>query len=93
MNWLSDAQTEQTASTEMGPADAAERRDAAGVAFTLLGRLPNNQQEVIRLKVENGMSYREISDVTGLSVSNVGYLIHQGVKTLREQFTRLQSTA
>jgi RNA polymerase sigma-70 factor (ECF subfamily) len=47
--------------------------------------LPDNQQEVIRLKVQNGLSYREISEVTGLSVSNVGFLLHKGIKTIREK--------
>lgn len=50
-----------------------------------LKRLPDNQQEVIRLKFQEGLSYREISDVTGLSVSNVGFLLHAGIKCLRER--------
>ena len=29
------------------------------------------------------MSYKEISEVTSLSVSNVGFLIHAGLKRLR----------
>ena len=50
----------------------------------LLDRLPDNQQEVIRLKFQNDLSYREISEITGLSVSNVGFLLHVGIKRLRE---------
>jgi RNA polymerase sigma-70 factor (ECF subfamily) len=49
----------------------------------LLGTLPASQQEVIRLKFQNGFSYQEISRISGHSVSNVGYLIHVGLKTLR----------
>jgi RNA polymerase sigma-70 factor (ECF subfamily) len=67
------------------PALMAEQRDEATLARTILDRLPENQQEVIRLKVEHGLKYREISEVTGLSVSNVGYLLHQGLKTLRQE--------
>jgi RNA polymerase sigma factor (sigma-70 family) len=52
-----------------------------------LKRLPENQQEVIRLKFQEGLSYREISEVTGLSVSNVGYLLHIGIKNLRDAMT------
>jgi RNA polymerase sigma-70 factor (ECF subfamily) len=37
------------------------------------------------LKLQDGLSYREISQVTGLSVSNVGFLMHQGIKTIRER--------
>jgi RNA polymerase sigma-70 factor (ECF subfamily) len=50
-----------------------------------MGGLTRNQQEVIRLKFQNALSYREISDVTGLSVSNVGYLIHMGLRQMRQQ--------
>jgi DNA-directed RNA polymerase specialized sigma24 family protein len=45
--------------------------------------LPPSQREVIRLKFQNGFSYKEISRISGHSVSNVGYLIHAGIKALR----------
>jgi RNA polymerase sigma-70 factor (ECF subfamily) len=51
--------------------------------LALLESLPPNQREVIRLKFQNGFSYQEISRISGHSVSNVGYLIHAGIKTLR----------
>ncbi len=50
-----------------------------------LERLPANQREVIRLKFLHGHSYREISALTKLSESNVGFLIHTGLKTLRSR--------
>lgn len=53
------------------------------VVSTLAG-LPAKEQEVLRLKFQSGLSYKDIAQVTGLSVSNVGWLIHQGIKTLRK---------
>jgi RNA polymerase sigma-70 factor (ECF subfamily) len=47
-----------------------------------LGRLSVNERAVIVLKVVEGRSYKEIAAITGLSTSNVGYLIHQGLKKL-----------
>jgi RNA polymerase sigma-70 factor (ECF subfamily) len=38
---------------------------------------------VLYLKFQQGLSYKEIGKVTGHSVSNVGFLIHTGMKTLR----------
>jgi RNA polymerase sigma-70 factor (ECF subfamily) len=35
------------------------------------------------LKFQGGLSYREISRVTGLTVSHVGVLIHTGLKSIR----------
>ena len=50
----------------------------------LIGRLPHNQQEVVRLKFQNGFSYQEISRITSLSVSNVGFILHTAIKRLRQ---------
>ena len=73
----SDGQTSQDS--------AAEQRELHQSVLVLLAALPENQQEVVRLKFQNGLSYREISGVTGLSVSNVGYLLHVAIKTVRRQ--------
>jgi RNA polymerase sigma-70 factor (ECF subfamily) len=53
----------------------------------MLARLPESQQEVIRLKFQHQMSYREISRITGQSESNVGFLIHRGIKSIREMLS------
>ena len=70
-------------SGEPGPAATLERREAASSLFRLLDALSPNQREVIRLKFQNDLSYREIADVTQLSVTNVGFLLHTGLKKLR----------
>lgn len=85
MKTVSDQQTEQWPSREADQATAVERRETAGQARRVLNELPENQREVILLKVQDGLSYREISEVTGLSVSNVGFLLHKGFATLRQR--------
>jgi len=65
------------------PAHAMERKERFEEVLRFLDRLPENQREVIRLKFQGDLSYKEISEVTGLSVSNVGFLIHTGIKRLR----------
>jgi RNA polymerase sigma-70 factor (ECF subfamily) len=86
MTRLSEEQVHRCLSPAPGPLDAAARRDLAARALDLLESLPINQREVIRLKFQNGFSYQEISRISGHSVSNVGYLIHAGMKTLRGLF-------
>ena len=66
--------------------DSVERAESHEAVLAAISRLPENQQEVIRLKFQSGLSYREIAGVTGLSVTNVGYLLHVGLKAVREQF-------
>lgn len=74
-----------------GPMAALESREYRSLLNKLLLELSDNQREVVRLKFQNGLSYREISDVTGLSVSNVGFLIHTAIKSLRGKFKAIQS--
>ncbi len=70
------------------PDDAAEQHDSTQHVLSLLEKLPANQQEVLRLKFQHSLSYREISAITGLSESNVGFLIHVGIKTLRQKMSK-----
>jgi RNA polymerase sigma factor (sigma-70 family) len=65
------------------PAKLVEDRDLAARIISMLDELPENQRAVIVLKFQNGLSYKEISQQTGLSISNVGFLIHTAIKTLR----------
>jgi len=71
------------------PSIQAERREQHGQVLDLLNRLPDNQREVVRLKFQSGLSYREISEVTELSVSNVGFLLHNALKQLRKMAATL----
>jgi len=67
------------------PADTVEQPETRSEVFAAFDQLPSNQQEVLRLKFQSQLSYKSIAKVLNLSVSNVGYLIHTGLKTLREQ--------
>lgn len=89
MKPLSDVEMDSQVSPEPSPAAQAERREAAGEALSLLEGLPKNQQEVLRLKFQNGLSYEEISKVMNLTVTNVGFLIHTAIKTLRGRMRAL----
>jgi RNA polymerase sigma-70 factor (ECF subfamily) len=39
---------------------------------------------VVRLKFLHDCSYQEIAGITGLSVGNVGFIMHHAIKKLRE---------
>ncbi|MBT8044098.1 MAG: sigma-70 family RNA polymerase sigma factor [Verrucomicrobiae bacterium] len=65
------------------PSDIAAHQERVEKVKSYIARLPENQATVILLKFEKGFSYQEISDATGLSTGNVGFLIHTGMKRLR----------
>ena len=75
------------------PVQSVEDRDTLELILIEMARLSQNQQECIRLKFQQGLSYREIGAVTGLSVSNVGFLIHTGLKKVRERLSRVSVPA
>lgn len=62
---------------------ASDAEDKVQLA-ELVDRLSARQQEVLRLRMQAGLSYREIAQVTGLSVSNVGFHLHQAIRKLRD---------
>ncbi|MDF3130850.1 RNA polymerase sigma factor [Kiritimatiellaeota bacterium B1221] len=48
--------------------------------------LDDKEKQVILLRLQEGLSYREISEVTGLKEGHVGYLLHQAVRQLAGHF-------
>jgi RNA polymerase sigma factor (sigma-70 family) len=49
----------------------------------ILEVLTPSEQEVLRLKFQQDLSYKEISAITGMTVNHVGVLIHNTVAKLR----------
>jgi len=80
-------------SAEPRPPAALQRQELLDRVLDLVGRLPPRQQECIRLKFQEGLSYKEISGITSHSVSYVGVLIHEGMKTLRARLGALTPEA
>ena len=70
------------------PEAIASGREDAAEAVRLLAMLPPKEREVVRLRFREGMKYKEIAEVTGMSVSHVGVLIHEALERLRSQLER-----
>jgi RNA polymerase sigma factor (sigma-70 family) len=67
------------------PGTGIDERETAERVLCLLAELPASQQEVLRLRFHDELSYKQISVATNRSVSHVGVLIHIGLKQLRER--------
>jgi RNA polymerase sigma-70 factor (ECF subfamily) len=74
-----------------GPGEELEHQENLTSMKDLLLKLPEKQREAIRLKFIADLSYKEISEVMKTSIGNVGYLIHHGIQTLREQWAALDA--
>ena len=60
-------------------------REDCRLALSLLDKLPPRQRQVLVLKIDRGMSYREIGEVTSQALGTVGYLMNQGLGQLARE--------
>ena len=86
MKRFAEGQVERVTAADPRPGHLLEHTETYAAILRLIEQLPPNQQEVVRLKFQNGFSYKEISRITELSVTNVGFLIHTAVARLRAGF-------
>lgn len=78
-------QDQAAAQLDAGAAvNRVEQQETVDQISRFMDGLSDNQRDVVRLKFQNGLSYKEIAAITELSVSNVGYLIHTAIKALRK---------
>lgn len=72
------------------PSPDEELMRIEGIGFVKLGLegLDARSRELIMLKFYDGLSYKEISARTGLSVGHVGYLLHHALKRLTADLVR-----
>ena len=74
-----------------GHEELVEQRDRVAFVLSQLDSLTDRQQECVRLKFQEGLSYAEIAEVTGISASNVGFTLHTAMKRLREKLTQIRT--
>ena len=75
----------EAAERDRREAAALEREEAHARVRVEIDRLSPRHRELVLLKVEEGKSYKEIAEITGLSATNVGYLLHTAMKTLAQR--------
>ena len=81
-------QSNETADPQPLPDEQIVRLEGIGLVRLSLETLDERSQEVVRLKFNEGLSYKEIAERTGLSTGNVGYLLHHALKAIAEELAR-----
>lgn len=74
------------APAEGTPEEEAVLRSNFARLSALIAVLPERERELLSLKYGAGATNRAIADVTGLSESNVGTIIHRTVQLLRSRW-------
>ncbi|MFO0614932.1 MAG: sigma-70 family RNA polymerase sigma factor [Polyangiaceae bacterium] len=70
---------------DRGPDRALEKKEAGARIAKAMATLSERDREIVALKFAGGLSYKEIADVTKLSVSHVGVILHEALKKVRER--------
>ncbi len=85
MSRLDSKESSQIEDPEADPSKAMEQNQEYQVVNQIFQKLTMNEKEAIRLKFQEGLSYKQISEVTGHSVSYIGVLIHEGLKKIKQE--------
>lgn len=70
------------------PDEQIARWEGIGLVRLSLAALDERSRELVRLKFNEDLSYKEISARTGLTVGNVGYLLHHALKTIAAELSK-----
>ncbi|MES2438662.1 MAG: sigma-70 family RNA polymerase sigma factor [Verrucomicrobiota bacterium] len=81
---LEDIRWKKVAGPGLQPDEQADHQEKQARLNGCLERLSAKQREVIILKFQQDLSYQEIHEITGLTTGNIGFLIHTGLKRLRD---------
>ena len=77
---------EEMRSTEPTAAEALEQRGDRERVMRLLDELPERHRELVAMRFAGGLSYKEIASATGLTETNVGFILHTALKTLKKRY-------
>jgi RNA polymerase sigma-70 factor (ECF subfamily) len=70
------------------PDEQIARWEGIGLVRLSLESLDERSRELVRLKFNEEMSYKEISARTGLKIGHVGYLLHHALKAVADELAR-----
>ncbi len=77
-----DMPANDTADSQPMPDEQIARWEGIGLVRLVLETLDARSRELIRLRFEEELSYKEIAESTGLTVGNVGYILHHALKAM-----------
>ena len=80
-----DAESEENLMSEHpNPLEGLETKEGLAIVAHHVKSLSLREQEILRLKYGEGLGYEQIAEALGLSATNVGYILCQTLKSLRQ---------
>ena len=87
--YLTDEQDGSESEPREAPDEILGRLEAAGQVRLLLSDMAHRDQELVRLKFDDGLTYMQISKKLEMTVGNVGYRLHHILKNLADGLRRV----
>ena len=75
------------------PDEEIARWERIGLVRLVIETLDPRSQELIRLRFNEDLSYKEISGRTGLTEGNVGYILHHALKAMAVELSKTELTS
>ena len=73
------------------PTRSLENKNEARTVVAALEGLGERDREVVSLRFAGDLSYKEIAEVTGLTVSHVGVILHHAIRSVRAEVARREA--
>ena len=74
----------------MDPAERVQSNDIMIRIKKAINALPDDQRQVVHLRDVEGYKYKEIADITGLTIEKVKVYLHRARIVLRKQLANLE---
>ncbi|HET6409839.1 MAG TPA: RNA polymerase sigma factor [Chthoniobacteraceae bacterium] len=71
------------------PDEQIARWEGIGLVRLAVETLDVRSRELVKLRFNEDLSYKEISDRTGLTVGHVGYLLHHALKSIAVELDKI----
>lgn len=87
--WFSFELLQHRVSDSNDPEDLAIRNEEHERLLAAVAQLPERERDLIGLRFGAGLTNRRIAELTGLTESNVGVIIHRTLRRLRVQLQQV----
>lgn len=85
LRWLSLSEAQENIpAAGCDPLESLAGRETTDLVRSAVSRLPERQRQALVLKQYHDLSYREIADAMGVTVSSVQMLLHRAMTALRK---------
>jgi len=85
-----DAPANDLADSQPMPDEQIARWEGIGLVRLVLATLDSRSRELIDLRFNEDLSYKEIAERTGLTVGNVGYILHHALKAMAGELEKTE---